>query len=72
MRWAFSIRFKKAECLIVRLSFFEFMKESEIMAPGRWVGGGRAIMPEPVWEVLVVLLRMEGRFLGAVGACVDC
>jgi hypothetical protein len=56
----------------VRLSFLEFMKLSEMTAPGLWVGGGRAIMPEPAWEVLEVLLRMEGRFLGAVGACVDC
>lgn len=47
------------------LSFFELMKESEMTAPSRWTGGGRAIMPEPDLEVLA---RRDGRFFGAVGA----
>ena len=51
---------------MTRLSFLLFMKESDIMAPSRCFGGGRAIRPEPELEVLA---RMEGRFLGAVGAC---
>lgn len=53
---------------MVRLSLLEFMKESLIMAPSRWTGGGRAIRPEPECEEVEDLARMEGRFLGAVGA----
>lgn len=50
-----------------RLSDLEFMNLSEIMAaPSRRVGG--AWTPEPD---LVALVRSEGRFLGAVGACKD-
>lgn len=43
----FSIRERNAERLIEILSFFELMNESEITAPSRCTGGGRAIMPEP-------------------------
>lgn len=68
--WAFSIRLTKAECLIVRLSLLEDMKPSDIMAPSRWDGGGRTMSPEPG---LGVLERIEGRFLGVVGAMIeDC
>jgi hypothetical protein len=61
---AFSIRETKAECLMVRLSRLELMNESEMTAPSRCVGG-REIRPEPE-----DFARMEGRFLGAVGALV--
>jgi hypothetical protein len=64
------MRFTKAECLIVRLSDLEFMKESLIIAPSRC---GREMRPEPECGEgvdLRVLERIEGRFLGAVGACI--
>jgi hypothetical protein len=72
---AFSIREMKAECFIVRRSFLLLMKD--ISADGfdevdllEELGGlkdveGRAIIPDPDFEVLE---RIEGRFLGAVGA----
>jgi hypothetical protein len=63
---AFSIRFTKAECLMVRLSFLELINLSDISAPARCVAG-RAINPDPDFEVRV-LERIEWRFLGAVGA----
>ena len=59
------MRFTNAECLIVRLSFLEFMNVSLISAPSRW---GREIMPEPERGVEEDLMRIEGRFLGIVGA----
>lgn len=65
------MRETKAECLIVRLSFLLLMKlASEIFEGSVGPAGGRAINPEPDLEVeaLVVRLRIEGRFLGAVGA----
>jgi len=66
------MRDTKAECLIIRLSFLLFMKLSSGILEGSEVWEGREIRPEPDFEVVVleVLLRMEGRFLGAVGACV--
>lgn len=51
---------------MIRLSFLEFIKPSEISAPSRCVVG-RAISPDPDFEA-PVLERIEGRFLGAVGA----
>lgn len=47
------------------------MKLSLIMAPSRCFGGRRAVTPELGFEEdeEEVLARMEGRFLGAVGAC---
>lgn len=56
------MRFTKVECLIVRLSFLEEMKESVAMVLGRWDGAGRERERE-------ALLRREGREEGAVGAC---
>lgn len=66
------MRDTKAECLIIRLSFLLFMKLSSGILEGSEVWEGREIRPEPDFEVVVleVLLRIEGRFLGAVGACV--
>jgi hypothetical protein len=49
---------------MIRLSRLELMNESEMTAPSRCVGG-REIRPE-----LEDFARMEGRFLGAVGALV--
>ena len=63
---ALSIRFTNAECLMIRLSFLEFMKLSDIWAPSRCVAG-REMSPDPDFGLLV-FERMEGRFLGAVGA----
>jgi hypothetical protein len=57
------------ECLIIRLSFLELMKLSLIEA---LVTEGRDMRPEPDLEVedeVVDFVRMEGRFLGIVGAC---
>lgn len=51
----------KVECLIMRLSDLELMKAEEEEE--------RAPEPEKEEEEVVVLARMEGRFLGAVGAC---
>jgi hypothetical protein len=63
---AFSMRFTNAECFMTLLSFLEFMKLSDIWAPSRCTGG-RAINLDPDFGVLV-FERIEGRFLGAVGA----
>jgi hypothetical protein len=51
---------------MIRLSFLEFMKLSDIWAPSRCVAG-REMSPDPDFGLLV-FERMEGRFLGAVGA----
>jgi hypothetical protein len=51
--------------LIVSLSLLEFINPSAMTAPGRWIGGGRTIIPEPDLEAFS---RREDRFLGAVGA----
>jgi hypothetical protein len=71
------MRETKAECFIVRRSFLELMKLGsggglEWDAVGRLeVEEGREIRPEPDFEVEEEdLARMEGRFLGAVGAFV--
>ena len=60
--WAFSIRFTKAECLIVLLSFLLLMKPSSMTAPSRCDCGKR---PDLDREALV---RIAGRDFGAVGA----
>jgi hypothetical protein len=52
----------------VSLSFLEFMKLSDMIAPSLCTGGKRAMRPEPDFEVL---LRIEERLLGAVGAYAD-
>jgi len=67
------MRERSAECFIVRLSFllllklgsemdFEEDKERAVLD-----GRGRVIRPEPAFEV-EDFARIEGRFLGAVGA----
>lgn len=65
------MREMKAECLIVRRSFLEFMKLGSCVLEvvgGLEEGEGREMRPEPDFEVEVAFERMEGRFLGAVGA----
>jgi hypothetical protein len=47
----------------VRLSFFEFRKESDAIVFGRWDGSGRVRSFEEDFA------RIEGRLVGAVGAC---
>ena len=72
--WAFSIRFLKAEDLIVCLSLLEERKVGSVCGIERRAGDGREIRLEPKLVMLldlVVLLRSEGRFLGAVGAWKD-
>lgn len=63
------MRETKAECFIVRRSFLELMKDgSGILSEWKEVDG-REMRPDPDCEVLLEDLdRMEGRFLGAVGA----
>lgn len=74
MAFPFSIRDTNAECFMLRLSFLEFMKLSLTVAEVTWTRG-RAMRPEPELGLLVVgrdlvedLARIDGRFLGAVGA----
>lgn len=58
------MRFRKEEDFIMRLSFFVFAKEEDVVG-----SFGRAMRPEPERGFEVeVLVRIEGRFLGAVGA----
>lgn len=58
------MRFRKEEDFMMRLSFFVFAKEEVDV-----LGSGRAMRPEPERGFEEeVLVRIDGRFLGAVGA----
>jgi hypothetical protein len=63
------MRETKAECFVVRRSFLELMKDGSVTLSEWKEVEGRDMRPDPDCEVLLeVLERIEGRFLGAVGA----
>jgi len=72
------MRWMKVLCFMVRLSFLEFVNVEDVegkeeCADGVWPASELGAEVDLVGcvglEVEVDLLRIEGRFLGAVGAC---
>jgi len=65
------MRETKAECFIVRRSFLELIKDGSATLSEWKEVEGREMRPDPDCEgLLEALERIEGRFLGAVGAWV--